>query len=344
MAGMTGIEKTGKKAGWHLSDRTFFIASAILFALVFGVIAYASQFFMNSSWVTLDMGRFYAMAQVIVDHGKLYLDVQDPKPPLIYFTLTLPLLLGSKELGGLLLVAACNVVSALVILAIGWKLYGRFAGFLAALLFTLNIAWAEGYFVFTEPFAIAFVLLATYFAAFSKEKHYLLAGLCAGVAIGFKQYAALSVLLVLFLLWRTGGLKKAPAFIAGVLLPLLVIFGAIFAYYGVESGMASLYWSFGVTGTYLTQENMGDVTSYRADSPVLLAANIAMATAMFTSFIVIALAGVARNRKLSPVEQYFLLSAIGFTLTILVRQYLHYWVLAVPFYALLCARLFRENE
>lgn len=342
---MTADDKaTGKERGLPLSDRAYFTACAVFFAIVFGVIAFAASYFMTSDWVTLDMQRFYAMAQTIVSGATPYLDVQDPKPPLIYFTLTLPILLGNKVVGGLLLVAACNLVSALVVTAMGWKLYGRFAGFIAGLLFTFNIAWAEGYFVFTEPFAITFVLLATYFAAFSKEKHYLIAGICAGIAIGFKQYAALAVPLLLFLQWRSSDLKKATALIAGVCVPLLIIFGFIFVYYGVTAGMASLYWSFGVTGTYLSQANMGDVTSYRTDNPVMLAANIAMATAMFTSFIIIALAGVFKDRKLSPIEQYILLSAVGFSLTILVRQYLHYWVLAVPFYALLCARLFKQDR
>jgi hypothetical protein len=31
-------------------------------------------------------------------------------------------------------------------------------------------------------------------------------------------------------------------------------------------------------------------------------------------------------------------------LTQLIRQYLHYWVLALPFYAILCARTFRNSD
>jgi 4-amino-4-deoxy-L-arabinose transferase-like glycosyltransferase len=65
--------------------------------------------------------------------------------------------------GGLFLVAVANAVSAAVILAIGWRLYDRGAGLLAGLLFTPNAVWAEGYFVLTEPFEVAFTLLSLYF-------------------------------------------------------------------------------------------------------------------------------------------------------------------------------------
>jgi predicted membrane-bound dolichyl-phosphate-mannose-protein mannosyltransferase len=328
----------------NISDRWYFACCVLLFAAIIGVIVVASSLFMTSAWTTYDTARFYAMAEVIVRGATPYLDFQDPKPPLIFFTLSVPVLLGQKYLGGLILVGACNLVSAVLVTKMAWDLYGRFSGFLAGLLFTVNVAFAQGYFILTEPFTITFVLLATYFAAFTRERHYLWAGICAGLAIGFKQYALLSVPLLLFLMWRNGDLKKAPALLAGVLLPLIVIFAAIFAHYGVEAGVASLNWSFGVAATYLTEENMGAVTSYRTTDPLMLVANLAMAASMFTSIMVFALAGIAKDRKLSPTEQYFLLSAAGFALTLLIRQYLHYWVLSLPFFALLCARLFRNDR
>lgn len=325
-----------------LSDRTYFALSMMLFAAIILVMLFISSLFMNNPWANYDTARFYAMAQGIVNGATPYLDYQDPKPPLIYFTLTVPILLGQKVLGGLLLVGACNLVSAALVMVIAKDLYGRFSGFLAGLLFTVNIGFAQGYFVLTEPFAITFVLLATYLVM--KKKHYLVSGLLTGIAIGFKQYALLTVPFLLYLLNRDGQFKRVPPFIVGVLVPLVVIFGVILVVYGSQALNASLYWSFGVAGEYVTEKDMGNVTSYRTTDPLMIAANIGMSASVFTSLAILALAGLVWDRRLKPIEEYMLLSAIGFTLTLLVRQYLHYWVLALPFYAIMCARLFRNSE
>jgi hypothetical protein len=327
-----------------LSDRTFLVCSMLLFGIIILVMLFASSLFMNSEWATYDTGRFYAMAEVIVNGAVPYLDYQDPKPPLVFFVLTLPVIVGQKFLGGLLLVGLCNLLSAFVVMKIGWELYGRSAGLLAGVLFTLNIGWAQGYFVMTEPFAVAFVLLASYFALCGKNRHYFLAGLCAGIAVGFKQYALLAVPLILLTMYLDKNLRKAPAFLAGVLLPLLVMFAAILVIYGSQALSASLYWSFGVAGSYIGEKDVDGVTNYRTSDPLMWAANIAMATSMFTSIVIIGFASAFKDRKLGTAETYFLLSAAGFALTILIRQYLHYWVLALPFFALLCARLFKKDR
>src|SRR5208337_1330639 len=138
------------------------------------------------------------------------------------------------------------------------------AGFLAGLIFTLNIAWAQGYFVMTEPFSLTFILLSTYLLVFSENRRkYLIAGLLVGVSIGFKQYALLMLPLLLYFMFREKELRKVPELLAGMLIPLIIMFGAIFVVYGIDAGMASLHRSFGVADTYLTTSDMGDVTSYR---------------------------------------------------------------------------------
>ncbi len=345
---MVYSEERGQGTGWlsiRISDRAYFLGAAAAFALIIFALVFVTSTLMSSDWTTFDQGRFYAMAQVIVDGATPYLDYQDPKPPLIFFTLTLPIILGQPLLGGLLIVGLCNFASALLLMAMAWKLYGRFSGFLAGLLFTLNVAWAQGYFVITEPFALTFILLSTYIMVFTESQwKYLAAGLCAGVGIGFKQYALLLIPLLLFYLFRKKELRRAPELLAGILVPLIIMFGAIFAYYGVDAGVASLHWSFGVADTYLTQANMGDVTSYMAPDPLIYAANILMAVTIFTSLLLFALANVVRDRPLTPNDEYFALAALLFTGTLLIRAYLHYWILALPFIALLCARQFRDRK
>ncbi len=345
---MAYSEESKQQKGWRgirVSDRVYFLGAATIFAIVIFTLVLVTSTLMSSDWTTLDQGRFYAMAQVIVDGATPYLDAHDPKPPLIFFTLTLPIILGQRLLGGLLLVGICNFASALLLMAMAWKLYGRFSGFLAGLLFTLNIAWAQGYFVMTEPFALTFILLSTYLLVFAEGRwKYLVSGVCAGAGIGFKQYALLLIPLLLFFMYRKKELKRAPELLAGILIPLAIIFGAIFLTYGWDAGAASLYWSFGVADTYMTQANMGDVTSYMAPDPLIYAANIIMAITIFTSLLLFAVANVARDRPLTPYDEYFVLAALLFTGTLLIRAYLHYWILALPFIALLCARQFRDKN
>jgi uncharacterized membrane protein len=329
----------------HVSDRAYFAGAAILFAVVIFGLAFVTSTLLNSEWATYDMQRFYAMAQVIVDGATPYLDYQDPKPPLIFFTLAVPTLLGQKILGGLLLVGASNFVSALLIMSMAWRLYGRFSGMLAGLLFTMNVAWAQGYFVLTEPFALTFILLSTYILIFTESRwKYFLSGLCAGVGIGFKQYALLLIPLLLFLMLRKNDVKRAPELLAGIFIPLAIMFGAIFLAYGASAGAASLYWSYGVAGEYMISSDMGAVSSYRAMDPLILAANIILAVTIFTSLLLFAAANVLKDRPLTPYDEYFALAALLFASTILIRQYLHYWILALPFIALLCARQFRDRE
>lgn len=338
-------ERDARHINLRISDRAYFIGAALLFAMVIFGLVFITSTLLGSEWATYDMQRFYAMAQVIVDGATPYLDYQDPKPPLIFFTLAVPMLLGQKILGGLLLVGICNFISALLLMAMGWKLYGRFSGMLAGLLFTLNVAWAQGYFVLTEPFALTFILLSMSVLAFTDNKwKYFLAGLSAGVGIGFKQYALLLIPLLLFLLYRKKELKKVPELLAGILIPLAIMFGAIFFVYGPGAGAASLYWSYGVAGEYMTESSMGGVTSYRATDPLILAANIILAVTIFTSLLLFAVANAIRDHPLTPYDEYFILAALLFAGTILIRQYLHYWILALPFIALLCARQFRDAK
>jgi hypothetical protein len=338
-----GDQKT-RQSGLHIPDKVFFCVSAAIFAIVIFVLAYFTSTLLGSDWATYDMQRFYAMAQVIVNGATPYLSYQDNKPPLIYFTLAIPVFLGQKLLGGLALVAACNFISALLVLGMGWRLYGRFAGFLAGLLFAVNIAWAQGYFVLTEPFALTFILLSTYVLIFSQNRwKYLLSGVLCGVGLGFKQYAILLIPVMLYYMYRKKELRRTPELLIGILIPLLFIFAAIFAVYGLNAGTASLYWSYGVAGSYVADDNSG-VSSYVAPNTVILAVDIMVAVAMFTSLLLFALANFVRDRPTTPVDEYFLIAGALFAATILIRQYLHYWILALPFIVLLCARQFRDKD
>jgi len=317
------------------SDRAFFAGSVALFALVILALLGVSALFMDPLCATGDTGRFFAMADLIAHGGTPYLDYQDPKPPLIFLTLVPPAVLGQPFLGGLLLVGAANLASAVLVMQIARAYYGRPAGLLAGLLFLGNMAWAQGFFVITEPFVVLFLLLATYFAAVSPRRRYFLAGLAAGVAVGYKQYALIAVpLLLLFQYWR-GDLRRAGALLAGVALPLAAVFGALGLAYGYGGLAGALYWTFGVAGPYVERVDV-DNALYAGATATELALIVALAAFVAASLA----AGLARAggfRRLEPGEKLFLLFAAGFALTLLVRPYLHYWALAAPFLAILWA-------
>jgi hypothetical protein len=331
--GSTTEKKPQPFAG--LPDQAIRAAYLLLFMLVIVAMTGLSSLFMDDQAASYDTGRFFSMAQVIIDGATPYVDYEDPKTPLVFFVLTLPLLAGQKFLGGLLLVNLCNLASAALVARIARELYSRRAALFAGLLFLVNLGWAQGYFVMTEPFAVLFLMLATYFTICGKNKHYFLAGLSAGIAIGFKQYALIIVPALLLLLCMERQMKRIPALLAGIAVPLLVIFGSIFAVYGAQATSASLYWSFGVAGPYIARADVNGVlcsNTYVAE----LALNVVIALAMAV-LLATGLAKVRKVRKLSVAEAYLLASGAGFALTLLIRQYLHYWALAIPFFAILFA-------
>lgn len=327
-----------------VSDTTFFIFTVALFAAISLAVVALSAAFLRNIWMIGDTGLFYRMADVILNGGTPYIDFKDPKPPLIFFTLTLPAMLGQQLVGGLLLVGISNFVSALIVTNIGWKLYGRRAGLAAGLLFIVNMGLTEGFFILTEPFTVTFILLSAYVLLFmDSERKYLLAGVFAGLAIGFKQYALLMIPLSVFFMYRKGELEGAPGYFIGLLLTLAAIFGSIFIVYGIDAGASAVYWSFGVADSYVTQGFIGDIPAYKASDPLISAANFLLEASLFISLVTLAAASFVLDRPVTAYEELFFVSAIAFLATLLVRQYLHYWALALPFIILLCVRAFKRR-
>ena len=328
--------------GRRSSDGTFFLAAAIVYGAVVLALMLFAAWFLQNVWMIGDTGLFYRMAETMLNGGTPYVDFMDPKPPLIYLTLTVPALLGQQLYGGLLLVGICNFLSALVLMTIGCRLYGRLPGFAAGFLLLVNLALAESFFILTEPFAVLFILLSLYALLFRRNE--LLSGIFAGIAIGFKQYALLLVPLGLFYLYSTGRFGRSASFIAGAALPLLVTFGAIFLAYGPAAGISSLYWSFGVADSYVTSGYIGDVPAYKASDPLIAVANFGLEAALFMVLLAVALASIVLDRPWGREEEYFILAGAAFLAVLAIRQYLHYWALALPFVILLCVRAYRHRE
>jgi hypothetical protein len=323
-------------------DGYFWLAAAFYGAILLAFVALLA--WKGDAWMKYDTGRFFDMADTILRGGTPYVDFMDPKPPLIFFTLVPLSFLGLKMAGGYVLVALFNLASALLIFKAGWRLYGRFAGMLAGMLFVVNLPWAEGFFILTEPFCLTFILASAYvllfWAIFPK---YLVAGACAGIAIGFKQYALLAIPLSLLLFFVKGDLKGFFGFALGVLLVLGVIFGSLYMAYGPAAGQSALYWSFGVAGEYVAQDYVGgDVVAWKPTGPVEIATNLIYVFVAVLSLFVFAAACFLRGGR-REAEIFFFASGLAYAGTLLIRPYFHYLVLALPFVVLLCASAFRDK-
>jgi hypothetical protein len=319
-----------------------------LVAVFYGAVLLAFLFLLiakGDAWMKYDTGRFFDMADTILGGGTPYVDFMDPKPPLIFFTLVPLSFLGIKMAGGYVLVALCNLASALLIFKAGWRLYGRFAGLLAGLLFVVNLPWTEGFFILTEPFCLLFILASAYALLFwDIFPKYLVAGACAGIAIGFKQYALLAIPLSLLLLYMKGELKGLVGFALGAVLVLGVIFGALYIAYGPAACQSALYWSFGVAGEYVAQDSVGGgVSAWKPVGPVDIALNMVYVLVAVLSLLVFAAASFWKGGR-REAEVFFFASGLAYAGTLLIRPYFHYLVLALPYAALLCASTFRDKE
>lgn len=341
MAFQEGVQEGN---AFRVSGDAFFACAVAIYAGVSLTILLLSSAFMKGIWTVGDTKIFFKMADLIIGGGTPYVDFADPKPPLIFFTLAVLDMLGEKIFGGLLLVVLCNLGSAILVMAMAWKLYGRLPGFAAGLLFMASMALAEGYFIIVEPFTLFFMLLAVYVALFSgHSKKYLVAGACTGIAIGFKQYALLLIPLLLFYMYRRGELKRAAGLAVGTIVPLLAMFAVIFLAYGMAAGTSALFWSFGVADDYVTQGSVDGISLYQVSDPLVALADLLLEASLFMTLLIMAAAGFLRDRPVSYIEEFFFLAGPAFLSTLAIRPYLHYWALAVPFIVLLCVRRYRDH-
>src|SRR5665647_3353867 len=128
------------------------LAYCILAATI-AIIMYSLQVH-SSAWTSLDADRFHQMAQIIINGSEPYVSYIDPKPPLLFFTISLMDLVSPPGSIDILMMTILNIFCALLIWKIGWEDYGCFAGYTAGLLFLVVSVFTEGYFLFSEQFTV----------------------------------------------------------------------------------------------------------------------------------------------------------------------------------------------
>jgi len=132
-----------------------------------------------------------------------------------------------------------------------------------------------------------------------------------------------------------------------LLVPVIVIVGGMFAAlylaYGTEVGNNALYYTFLIAPLY----NSGNVTAfstYVPETPIAYAANILFSVTIVIPTLLFALTSVVNKGLRTADEKALGIMVLVLFSTLLVRQYLHYWILMMPFLALLACREFADSD
>jgi hypothetical protein len=291
------------------------------------------------SWLVHDADRFHAMAEVIISGFTPYIDYVDPKPPLLFLTVFTMDVFASPGSIDAVIITGVNIGSATLVFYTGRELYDFLPGFTAGLLFLVSAIPTQGYFLFCEPFCI-FLLLLSYICV--GQRRFGLAGILLGLAIGYKQYAVLAVLPLIYLIWHMN--RYIPRrFMGGVFAAVIIPYILILVVYGTSAMDAAIYWTFGIAPGYIAMSPF-TIPTYRPGNILSFAANLLGSIVLVLPTLVFAAASVIHRGFRNAEERAIGLFVGVFLLTLLVRQYLHYWTLMMPFLALLACREFYDRK
>jgi hypothetical protein len=324
-----------------IGSRTKIILGSLTYCFFAAVIAFVmySLSIHSSAWTTLDADRFHDMARMIIGGFEPYVSYIDPKPPLLFFTVTLMDIVSPAGSIDILVITVINVIIAGVIWKIGWEDYGSLAGFTAGFIYLVSAVFTEGYFLFSEQFAVLFLLLA-YIAA--RRSFYVVSGLLTGLAAGFKQYALLMVIPLLYLM-RSRSDRCYHRFILPVAIVTVAMFAALFLAYGTTVGWSAIYYTYLVAPDYITG-NVTTFSTYVPETPLAYVANLLLSVAIVLPVVVFALASAVHTGLRDAGEKTLGLIVLVFFSTLIIRQYLHYWILIMPFLALFACREFADKD
>jgi hypothetical protein len=325
----------------HISKRVRRAATALLmFLAIAAVIALAMDTLSHNSLAGVDGERFHAMASAIISGLLPYVDFVDPKPPLIYFVITAIDWFAPDGGLDIPLMAGINVLSALLIWHLGNEEYGNIAGLFAGAFYLIAAIFVQGYFLFSEQFVVLLLLLSFLLV---RRGSYLAGGVLVGLAFGFKQYALLGAIPLLYLMY-TQNSKRYPTFIYAIILAGALPFLLLYTIYGPTVTTQALYWTFGISLPYISGASIAEIPNYHVDNLYAFALNIIASIAFVLPAVIFALASVIRRGIRSPFEGTLVGFVLVFAGTLLIRQYLHYWILILPFLALVACREFADEK
>lgn len=322
--------------------RTFLkiLAVAVSYVAVACVIAAIMQRIDTGGWAGVDADRFHYMARMIINGFAPYVSFIDPKPPLIFFVVAIMDLAGAPGFLDIPVITGINILCALLVFYIGNKDYGYIPGFFAGGFYLIVAAFVQGYFLFSEQFAVFFLLLAFIFA---RKREYVIAGIFIGLAFGFKQYAILGLVPLLYLMWAQDDCRYYRLIVPAAVV-IIAPFAALLFWYGNDTFMSAINWTFYMAPAYVSGQTIADIPNYHADNLFSYALALISGIVILLPAALFSAASVLRRGLRTPLEWAIFLFAILFFGTLFVRQYLHYWILVLPFLALLACREFADDD
>ncbi|MBL8877659.1 MAG: glycosyltransferase family 39 protein [Phycisphaerales bacterium] len=218
-----------------------FAVSIIALTLIIGPLLILSQLAAHLRGDVVDDQMFAYYGWRIAHGGTVYLDVWDNKPPGIYWINALGFLITDSYMGIALLCAAALVIAHICFYIIASSVYFPAAAAVTTALASFYITHAryQGGSNRTETFLVPCELLAValYVRGFARDRNWkwLVAGLCCGAAVLFKQVgvAALGAM-GLHLIWLM--IVRSIPFRTGVRRGLLILAG-----FGATISIATAY-------------------------------------------------------------------------------------------------------
>lgn len=327
--------------------RSDIVSAAILVATPFiFALKRASGFYFGESDPAFDFVTFWKpITEAVLSGSPLYLDgTADNKPPLFLLVNLFTGLFDHQAVVFVLLVGLMNGIAAVLL----WRFLGqcgrRETGLIAAILFLVFVPAFDAELIQAGSFAVAFILLALV------SDRPVLSGVCIAIAGLFYQYAVLVVPAVLLVqLYRTGTdtVRWGALYVCGGLLTVVVVFVTVGVVWSPESALAGLYWSFGIPTGVTSAPLYSSVTHapgayvgglwllHRPDRWAAYGSNILLNLLPLLLPIGIALGADPWN--FDTVEIQVLALAFAASLPLLIRTYLDYTVLALPFICSLAA-------
>lgn len=286
------------------------------------------------------------LSNAVLSGSPLYLEgTADNKPPLFLFVDLFTGLFAHQAAVFILLVGLMNGIAAMLLWRI-LKQYGRRkTGLIATILFLLLIPDFNAHLIQAGSFAVAFILLSLV------TDRPVISGVSIAIAGLFYQYAILVIPAVLLVqLYRTkmDNVQWGALYVGSGLLTVAVVFVIVGLLWSPKSALAGLYWSFGIP-TGVTSAPLRSYTpppgQYVGGIWIL---NKPEQWAAYGSHIVrdllplfipigIALKTEEWNVTSHSIGMHALVLAFAASLPLLIRTYIDYTILTLPFLCTLAA-------
>lgn len=284
--------------------------------------------------VNRDAGYYIPVSKAVMNGATPTVDVQCGYTPFIYYTYALWMSLWGTDYSKLiLLVYLASITNALLL----YFIFCRFIdNTILRIFLCISFYYTEmicqGNYILLEPFQILFILVAynLYLSNMQTLAKYSLMGLSIGISIMFKQYSAL--FLIAFLLTICIDSRKSQKPVDTLLgIFLILVFSSvpffIFILFTKANTISSLY-AFGFLGknavSYATAQKVGFFTWSHNIANRIILYNWLFIPALLYVYLRIRHKGFL-NSSIS-VGVIFLFSV----LPILIRQWVHYFLLIAP--------------